>query len=180
MSGRPRRALAISGSLRAGATNTALLEAARLVAPDRVDVTLYEGLAGLPAFNPDLDRMDGVGLPPAVADLRARIAGVDGVLLSSPEYAHGVAGALKNLLDWLVGSTEFHGKPVAVLTASSRALHAPAQLREVLATMNVRVVDAASLTVDVPRGLDGAGVAAHPEVGAVLRTAVGRFVAALG
>jgi chromate reductase len=172
--------LAISGSLRAGASNTALLEAAALVAPQGVVVTLYDALGTLPPFNPDLDAPDGVGLPPAVGDFRTRIGRADGLLLSSPEYAHGIAGAFKNALDWLVGSVEFPGKPVAVLNASPWSVHAPAQLTEVLTTMNARLVPEACAVVPL-RGqrLDGATVAADAQLAPVLRDAVAAFARAI-
>jgi NAD(P)H-dependent FMN reductase len=78
----------------------------------------YEGLAGLPHFNPDDDE-DGGPVPPAVADLRARVIAADGWVISSPEYAHGVPGSLKNALDWLVSCPELPGKPVLLLNASA-------------------------------------------------------------
>src|SRR5690242_9174445 len=101
------RLLAISGSLRAGSSNTAILQAARLVAPSDVELVLYEGLAELPAFNPDLDTVEGDRVPERVRELRALVGSADGLLICSPEYAHGIPGSLKNLLDWLVGSVEF-------------------------------------------------------------------------
>src|SRR6476661_7959485 len=142
------RFLAISGSLRAGSSNTTLLEAARLVAPSDVEVVLYEGLAVLPAFNPDLDTVEGDRLPVSVAQLRALVGSADGILICSPEYAHGIPGSLKNLLDWLVGSVEFPFKPVALLKANAHSVHAQAQLVEVLTTMNARLV--AEVTVPLP------------------------------
>jgi NAD(P)H-dependent FMN reductase len=173
--------LALSGSLRAASSNTALLEAARLVAPPHVEVTLYTGLAALPPFNPDLDTPDADALPPAAAHLRALVGRADGLLISSPEYAHGLPGAFKNALDWLVGSTEFPGKPVALLSASSRAVHADAQLTEILTTMSARLVPEASLTVPLlGRALDGATIAADPDLSGPLRAALAAFVLAIG
>ena len=107
------RILAISGSLRAVSSNTHLLRAAAQLAPAGVDVVLYDGLAGLPHFNPDVE--ENV-LPGPVADLRAAVGAADGLLISSPEYAHGVPGALKNALDWIVSSGELVGKPTAPTT----------------------------------------------------------------
>ena len=144
--------LALSGSLRHGSSNTILLEAMVGVAPDGVAIELYTGLAELPPFNPDLDTGDERQLPPSVADLRVRIGAADGLLISTPEYAHGLPGSFKNALDWLVGSLEFPGKPVAVLMASSRAAHARAQLLEILATMSASIVGEACATIEVPRG----------------------------
>ena len=139
-----RRILAFSGSLRAVSSNTELLKAAALVAPESIRVSLYEGLSALPPFNPDLDGESAV--PPApVADLRARVAQADALLLSSPEYAHGVPGALKNALDWLVSSPAIVDKPVGLLNASPRSRHAQESLAETLRTMAATVVPEASL-----------------------------------
>ncbi len=136
----PLRVLAISGSLRERSSNTEVLRAAARIAPDEFLVSLYAGIGALPHFNPDLDRVESV--PPAtVAELRARIAAADVVLISTPEYAHGVPGSLKNALDWLVSGPEIPGKPFGVLMASRYSVHAPAALKETLRTMSARVVD---------------------------------------
>jgi len=171
------RLFAISGSLRARSSNAETLRAAALLAPAGVAVTLYDGLAALPAFNPDLDTPDAPEyLPAPVAALRAEIACADGLLISSPEYAHGVAGALKNALDWLVGSLDFAGTPVAVINAAPRAVLADAQLREILATMAARLVEPASIAIPVQStGLDAAAIAAHPALAVALRDAMARF-----
>jgi len=91
--------LAISGSLRAASTNTTLLKAAAALAPEDVMFNLYDGLGDLPHFNPDLDED-----PPhaTVAEFRFQLGKSAGVIFSSPEYAHGVPGVLKNALDWVV------------------------------------------------------------------------------
>lgn len=143
--------LAISGSLRTGASNTALLEAARRVAPPGVTVQVYSGVGALPHFNPDLDSPEAPALPPEVAELRALVGRADALLLSTPEYAHGLPGAFKNVLDWLVGSIEFPGKAVAVISPTARSIHAQAQLGEVLSTMSARILNSGSVTVELPR-----------------------------
>lgn len=102
-------------------------------------------MASLPHFNPDLD-VEGDEPPATVRDLRALLIGADAIVISSPEYAHGVPGAFKNLLDWLVSTGELVEKPVALLNASpAGGAYAQAALLETLRTMNWRVVDAASL-----------------------------------
>jgi chromate reductase len=136
--------LAISGSLRAGSSNTAALEAIALLAPPYVTVRRYDELDLLPAFNPDLESGD---LPAPVARLHALVGKADAIVISSPEYARGMAGALKNMLDWLVGALEFPGKPVALITTSQRAEYAPEQLRLVLTTMSARIVEPACVTL---------------------------------
>lgn len=163
------RILAICGSLRAASSNRAALEAAALLAPPGVTVSLYQGLAGLPHFNPDQDDAP----PPPAAALRAEVSAADALLISSPEYAHGVAGAMKNALDWLVGSLDFDGTPVALINTSPRASLAQAQMLETLRTMSARVVDAACIELPLMgRGLDAGGVAADAALSSALRAAL--------
>jgi NAD(P)H-dependent FMN reductase len=167
------RFLAISGSLRAGSSNTRIVEALALLAPPGVEVAIYRGLNDLPHFNPDLE---GDAPPAAVAELRRQIGLADGLIICSPEYAHGVVGVMKNALDWLVPSVEFPEKPVALINAAPRAVHAPAHIRETLSVMTARVVEAAS--VDAPldgRRLTAAEIAADPVLGPLLAGALAAF-----
>jgi chromate reductase len=171
------RILAISGSLRAASSNTATLQAAILLAPAGIEVTLYTGLGSLPHFNPDLDTDDP---PESVKALRHEIGLSRGLLICSPEYAHGIAGSMKNVLDWLVGSIEFPEKPIALINTSQRAIHAPAQLREVLTTMSARLVDEASITLPLwGRTLDAAAIASDPVLSKKLETALQHFARAI-
>jgi len=110
--------VAIAGSLQARSSNAALLRTAHRVAPAGVEVVDAVSVGDVPPFNPDTER-DGPP-PEVVAALRAQIASADGVLIASPEYAHSLPGVLKNALDWIVGSGELYGKPVAILCASPR------------------------------------------------------------
>ena len=126
----------ICGSLRAESSNAALLRAAAALAPPSMEVALYEGLGGLPPFNPDIDREEDVP-PAAVAELRALLASADGVLISSPEYAHGVPGTLKNALDWLVSTGELMGKPAIVIGSGP---FARASLTETLTMLSATVL----------------------------------------
>lgn len=134
------RVLAICGSLRAESSNIGLLRAVAAVAPADLEFVLYDGLGDLPQFNPDLDELDAVA-PPAVAELRALAASAAGFVFSTPEYAHGLPGALKNALDWLVSSGELIDKPVLVLNASPNSgQFAQAQLAETLRMLSARVL----------------------------------------
>ncbi len=135
----PLRVLAISGSLRRASTNTAALEAMARLAPSGMRVTLYRDLAKLPPFNPDHD-VESEPKPETVEALRKAVEESDAVIIASPEYAHGIAGALKNALDWLVASETFAGKPMVLVNAAPRAFHAQAALREVLSTMAARLL----------------------------------------
>lgn len=162
----PRRVLAIAGSLRAASTNRATLEVAATLAPAGMVVTIYRGLGELPPFDPD---REGDGLPEIVERLRAEIGRADALLLCVPEYAHGIPGVFKNALDWLVGSLDFPGKTVAVVNTSPRAVHADAQLREVLATMSAVIAPRASITLPLPhRSIDRDGILADPALVATL------------
>jgi chromate reductase, NAD(P)H dehydrogenase (quinone) len=159
--------LAISGSLRVRSSNTELLRACAELAPPRVRVELYTGLAELPHFNADLDTREP---PAAVAAWRARIAAADALLVSSPEYARGVPGTLKNALDWLVGGSEIVDKPVALLNGSPRATHAQASLALTLRTMSAHVIrDEPYLAPVLGTGLEARGIIAEPTLAAVLR-----------
>lgn len=160
--------LAISGSLRAVSSNTVLLQAAALLAPAGTTIALYPDLAALPAFNPDLE----ADLPPIVATLHRLVGDADGLLIASPEYARGIPGALKNALDWLVGSETFPGKPVALFNASPRASDAQAALRLVLTTMSARIVDEACITVPLlAKGMSAEAIAAEVGMAGPVRAA---------
>ena len=168
--------LTISGSLRAASSNTAALEALALLAPPEVTVRRYDGLDRLPAFNPDLESGD---LPDEVARLRTLVGQADALVISSPEYARGLSGALKNLLDWLVGALEFPDKPVALITTSQRAEYAPGQLKLVLTTMSARIVEPACITLPLlGRTLTGDEIAGDAELSGQLRAAIGALMAA--
>lgn len=168
--------LAISGSLRAASHNSDLLRALARLAPAGLRIELYRGLGDLPLFNPDIEASD----PPSVADLRARIMAADALLIASPEYVHGITGAMKNALDWMVGCEAFVLKPVALLNASPRAVHAQASLREIVTMMSALIVDEASVTVPILGAkLSEDQIVAHPEIAATLRAALAALVDAV-
>jgi chromate reductase, NAD(P)H dehydrogenase (quinone) len=107
--------LAISGSLRSSSSNTTILRALMGLAPKDTNISIYQGIGNLPHFNPELD--DDLVLL-SVRDWRTQLQESDGIIFCTPEYAHGVPGALKNALDWIVSSGEFMHKPTAVISAS--------------------------------------------------------------
>jgi NAD(P)H-dependent FMN reductase len=135
-----KKLLTLCGSVRADSLNRRILTTAiGLLAPDATGQA-FERLAALPAFDPAWD----LGPPDVVAEFRALVRSADAVLISSPEYAHGIPGSLKNALDWLVGSGELVGKPVGILLVSaSNGAFARQALVEVLHAMSARVPDAA-------------------------------------
>jgi len=165
--------LAIAGSLRHTSSTAALVRAAMRAAPPGVVVELFDQLAALPHFSPDLD-VDP--LPPPVAGLRAAIGASEGLIVVTPEYAHGMPGTLKNALDWLVSATEPIGLPVLLVSASpGGAAHAHAQLSEVLRTMNLRLVDGGAHVFSRAR-LDPHGEVADPALLAALAAGLSQLV----
>ncbi|CAM5595401.1 NAD(P)H-dependent FMN reductase [Mycolicibacterium aubagnense] len=167
------KVLAICGSLRARSSNLAVLQAAQMLAPRSLEITLFDELEGLPYFNPDQD----TDTPPSpVLRLRKAIGHADGLLICSPEYARGIAGVMKNALDWLVSSFEFPDKPIAVINASQRSTHADAALRLTLQTMSAHLIEEASITLPLlGRNLDAAGIVEDPELALQLQTALGHM-----
>jgi chromate reductase len=154
--------LLISGSLREGSTNGAVLRTAQALAPDGVEATLYSGMGDLPHFSPDDDR-EGDPVPAAVAAMRDAVAAADALLICTPEYAGALPGAFKNLLEWTVGDAGTHDKPIAWINAAgpaapTGAADAHASLRKVLGYVGADVVEAACRRVPVTRqdvGRDG-------------------------
>jgi chromate reductase len=134
------RLLAISGSLRRGSYNSALLRAAAAACAPGVELVLWSGLGTIPAYDEDIEYV-----PPPVVLLNEKIAAADAVLFATPEYNGSVPGALKNALDWIsrpFDTNPLRGKPVAVVGASQGlfgALWAQDELRKVLRTLGARV-----------------------------------------
>lgn len=166
------RILAISGSLRQSSLNTTLLRAAVQLAPPAIEIELYEELGTLPLFNPDLEGFE----PPSVLNFRSALRSAQGVLIASPEYAHGITGVLKNALDWVVASGEFVGKPVALFNTSSRAVHAEESLKEILKTMDALIVVDASRVIPLPNPIDAPSILMHPELSDRLSSALNAFL----
>ncbi|HEV7555177.1 MAG TPA: NADPH-dependent FMN reductase [Kofleriaceae bacterium] len=165
--------LAISGSLRATSSNAALVRAAARFAPAGVVVEPYDGVAGLPQFSPDLD-VDP--LPAPVTTLRAAVGASRGLVIATPEYAHGMPGSLKNALDWLVSATEPIDMPVLLISASpGGAAHAHAQFSEVLRTMSMKLVDGGAHVFSRAK-LDARGEVADQALLAALQAGMARLV----
>ncbi|MFC9589033.1 NADPH-dependent FMN reductase [Streptomyces sp. NPDC056944] len=132
--------VAFSGSLRAKSLNTAVVRTAAELCLPPTSMTVYEGLGDLPFFNQDVEAECP---PPEVLAFRALLESADAVLVSSPEYAHGTSGVLKNALEWVVGGGELVGKPVAVVTASPSMTggdRAQAWVKETLEVMGAQIL----------------------------------------
>jgi chromate reductase len=125
--------LAISGSTRKDSTNYHLIKAIADLTKERFNIVAYDRISILPHFNPDLS--DDAGTE--INELRELIRESDAILICTPEYAHGVPGSLKNAIDWTVGTSDFSGKIVMLITASSDGKYGHAGLLETL-----RVIEA--------------------------------------
>jgi chromate reductase, NAD(P)H dehydrogenase (quinone) len=134
--------LAFSGALRKASTNTALVRAAKQLAPEGVEIEIFDGIGELPLFNQDLEG----DVPAVVAAFREKIAAADGVLIASPEYNYSIPGVLKNALDWAsrpYGESVLTGKPVALMGASSSSfgtVRTQNHLRDVFHWLDAKVV----------------------------------------
>ncbi|HJU83181.1 MAG TPA: NAD(P)H-dependent oxidoreductase [Holophagaceae bacterium] len=172
------RILGLSGSLRSESANTALLRAVAKLAPSGVATPLFEGMDALPHFSPERDTDE----PPAsVRALREALRAADAILVCTPEYAHGMPGSLKNLLDWVVGSGELVEKPVGLLSGSPSAsggAFAHAQLLEVLGVMNTALVPEACFTIPSIRTKVRNDTVVDADLEARLRGALAALVAA--
>jgi chromate reductase len=158
------KVLAISGSLREASSNTAVLRALVALAPPGIEVSLHPPLDTLPFFNADVEE---TSLPPSVQAWRSSIRTANAIVISSPEYAHGVSGVLKNALDWLVGGVEINGKPIAVINARPQSTIAHGAPVETLRIMGGRVVDQTALALTGPKP-DSNVIVSNPKLSAIL------------
>ena len=178
------RLVALSGSLRASSSSTAVLRALAAMAPAGVRVEVFEGLGELPFFDPQLDlNPNDYRAPEPVLRLRACLAAAQGLIICTPEYAFGMPGVLKNALDWMVSMGVVEGKPVIALAASPSNLggdKALQGLRWVLTALGMRQMDAASFPIPRIRQKLGAdGEITDPVFAEMLRRALEALVNAI-
>jgi chromate reductase, NAD(P)H dehydrogenase (quinone) len=139
------RVLGITGSLRRGSYNHALLREAAERLPAGAELVEFDRLGEIPPYDSDLEEME---TPAAVEALRQAMRDADAVLVATPEYNHSIPGALKNALDWAsrpAGQSALTGTPAAVVGASTGmfgAVWAQAETRKVLGALGGRVVEA--------------------------------------
>jgi chromate reductase len=133
--------LGIAGSLRKQSYNKGALRAAQQLCPEGAGIEVFD-LAGIPPFNQDEERSPSQ----KVVDLKKRIRAADAILLATPEYNYGVAGVLKNAIDWAsrpYGDNAWEGKPVAIMSAAMSmggGVRAQYQLRQSFVFLNMDAV----------------------------------------
>jgi len=139
-----KKILAICGSTRKTSSNLNLINAIADLTKEKFQISIFEGLADIPHFNPDLDNESP---PEAVKNFRNQLRNADGILICTPEYAMGVPGSLKNAIDWTVSSCEFSHKPVALITASSLGENAHESLLKTLKIIESNITEQTQLVI---------------------------------
>lgn len=167
--------LALSGSLRKVSYNTAALEALAAIAPEHVGIEVGD-TASLPLFNPD---REGENIP-AVMQLKSALRESSGLIIASPEYAHGISGPMKNALDWLVSGDEFPYKPIMLINTSPRASYAQEALIEVLTTMAGTIIEEAYVSIPLlSSGFDKDGILNDADCVSALESGLTEFLSRL-
>jgi NAD(P)H-dependent FMN reductase len=123
--------VAISGSLKSTSSNTNILNALSHFKSADTRFVLFNELENIPPFNPEKEEGNN-----AVKKLRLLLKQADGVIISTPEYAFGVPGVLKNALDWMVSSGELNEKPVIAISASPLYLGGDKAMASLLLTLS--------------------------------------------
>jgi chromate reductase, NAD(P)H dehydrogenase (quinone) len=112
----PVRAVGLVGSLRTGSYNAMLMHAAVDLAPDPLEIVVFDRLGEIPFYDADIEDE-----PAVVGELRAAIGGADALVVATPEYNFGIPAVLKNALDWASlppRGSAMHGKTAAIMGAS--------------------------------------------------------------
>jgi len=140
-----KKILAVSGSLRTTSSNTVILKAIQKIVPPHIDFVFYQDMASLPAFDDSMEPSQ------PVIDWRRQLAEADGVFICSPEYAFGIPGALKNAMDWTVGSGELVNKPLALITAATGGDKAHAAWLQIFTALSANIPEGGDLLIPFVR-----------------------------
>lgn len=163
--------LALSGSLRKSSYNSAAINVLKALAPKGVEIAVGE-IGDLPLFNPDRENEN----IPSLEDLKASLKESSGLIIATPEYAHGISGPLKNALDWLVNGVEFSYMPIMLINTSPRASCAQEHLREVLTTMSGIIIEKAYVSIPLlSSGLDLDGIIRDKGIASILQAGLKAF-----
>ncbi len=170
--------LALAGSLRRGSFNAAALRACQELAPDGMNIDIFDGLADLPHYDDDLR---AAGAPAHVEAFRERVRTADALLIATPEYNHSVPGALKNAIDWASRPPELplHRKSVALLGASQGmmgTIRAQYHLRDIFVFFDATVLNKPEVFIGSAQNkFDAEGRLTDEPTKAILRTMLGEL-----
>lgn len=144
-----KKVFAICGSTRAQSANLSIIQYFAATTVNELEVEIYNNLAALPHFNPDLDKDKA---PEIVEELRRKIKNADGVIICTPEYVFSLPGALKNAIEWCVSTTIFSEKPVALITASASGAKAHESLQLIMKTIYADLKEETQLVIQGAKG----------------------------
>ena len=166
--------IAIQGSTRKNATSNQLINAIATLYSEQLSINVYDDITLLPHFNPDDDN-DNVA--EEVTDLRKQLQEADGILVCTPEYAHGVPGSLKNAIDWTVSSADFYKKPTALITASTDGSFGHAAMLEILKAIGAANIENLHLLISfVKTKVSKEGVITHAETLSAVKKLMDNFL----
>lgn len=174
--------LGISGSLRADSTNTIILKTLGSLLPSDITFEIFEGLDEIPHFSPGLDSPGLLDTEPVIRFKKA-IQKADAIVISTPEYAFGVPGTLKNALDWTVGTGELNDKPVSAISASplnSGGNNALASLLLTLTALGTKKNEASALSIPNVKGKITEGLVTDAHTLSELGTQVANLLGLIG
>ncbi|KAA6439193.1 NAD(P)H-dependent oxidoreductase [Dyadobacter flavalbus] len=171
--------LGISGSLRADSSNTMILKTIQRLLPEAITFRIFEGMDQIPHFSPRIPENE------AVARFKNAVRQANGIIISTPEYAFGVPGTLKNALDWTVSTGDFNEKPVCAISASpldSGGRNALASLLLILTALGTKKHENASLSIaHIKSKLDPEiNLVTHPETLIALQDQVNNLLKYIG
>lgn len=169
--------LGISGSLRADSTNTIILKTLGSLLPSDITFEIFEGLDEIDHFSPGLLDTE------PVTRFKKAIQKADAIVISTPEYAFGVPGTLKNALDWTVGTGELNDKPVSAISASplnSGGNNALASLLLTLTALGTKKNEGSALSIPNVKGKIAEGRVTDAHTLSELRTQCANLLNLIG
>ncbi|MBW4360608.1 NADPH-dependent FMN reductase [Flavobacterium taihuense] len=144
-----KKIFAISGSTRSNSSNLKILKQIAELSKDLFELKIFESLAEIPHFNPDLDTENP---PQQVTNFRNEIQKADGIIICTPEYVFSIPGSLKNALEWCVSTTIFSKKKVGLITASASGEKGHEELQLIMKTIEANFNEDTSLLIQGVRG----------------------------
>jgi chromate reductase, NAD(P)H dehydrogenase (quinone) len=144
------KVLGFAGSLRQGSYNRMLLRNAVELAPDNIELEVFE-LDGIPPFNQDFEN----DMPARAKEFKSRVRAADAILFVTPEANYSVPGVLKNAIDWAsrpYGDNSFRGKPAAIMSASISSIggaRAQYHLRQMMVFLDMHPVNRPEVMVPI-------------------------------